>query len=630
MLSKPIDLVGVRILNNIFSELKRRNIFRVIGVYAVVGWLLMQFATVLESSIGLPDWFDGMVVALLLIGFPLAVILAWAFEMTPAGVKRTEAVAPGESIVDKTGRKLDYAILVGLVLVAALVLVGPLLSGSTNVPAPTARTIDTENSVAVLPFVDLSQAGDQEFFADGISEEILNVLVRIPRLKVAGRTSSFSFKGKNEDLRQISTALGVDHVLEGSVRRSGTKLRITAQLIRGSDGFHLWSETYDRELTDIFDIQDEIARSVADQLAVSLGLSSETLVKERTQDLVAYENYLKAHQLFLKRGKDNLDMAMLLAGEAVARDPNYAPAWGIIGSVYTVYESYQSQRIDETVYLRWRALGKAAAKRSIALDPNNGVYHATLGSYYINERRWQEAYTQYDRALELSPDNADVLDSFAQNLLEAGYYSQANQASKRAVAIDPLAAIYRNTLARTYKFIGQNEAGYAALKKAMELDPKLRFPYNGLWNSYVRTGDLDKAVIIIEKGISAGIYAPEMLQDMQNLNRAYDDDEALRSLIGDFNGQSSERFDWHAHVKLGDTDTMMEAVAAGWQNETRQNPDIFNGVVPPVLFISPRWKDQVHKSGILDVWRARGFPANCRPLAGDDFECDNYWEKSEK
>jgi len=626
---KPIDL-GVCILNNIFSELKRRNIFRVVGVYAVVGWLLMQFATVLESSIGLPNWFDGMVVALLLIGFPLAVILAWAFEMTPAGVKRTEAVAPGESIVDKTGRKLDYAILAGLVLVAALVMIGPSLSGSANAPAPFINSTETKNSVAVLPFVDLSQAGDQEFFADGISEEILNVLVRIPRLKVAGRTSSFSFKGQNEDLRKISAALGVDHVLEGSVRRSGTKLRITAQLIRGSDGFHLWSETYDRELTDIFDIQDDIARSVADQLAVSLGLSSQPLVKERTQDLVAYENYLKAHQLFLKRGKDNLDMAMLLAGEAVARDPNYAPAWGIIASVYTVYESYQNQMIDETVYLRWRALGKAAAKRAIALDPTNGGYYASLGSYYIMERRWSEAYTQYDRALELSPDQANVLDSFAQNLIEAGYYAQANETAKRAVAIDPLAAIYRNTLGRTYMLIGQDEVSFATFEKAVELDPKLPFPYNSLWSMNVRGGDLDKAALIIEKGVVAGAFSSEMLQNIQKLSQAYDDDEALQSLIGDFIGQNWGWFDWHTHVKLGDTDTMMDTLAAGWQNETRQNPDIFNEWVPPALFTYPRWKDQVRKSGILDLWRTRGFPAHCRPLEGDDFECDNYQEKSAK
>ena len=587
-----------------------------------------------------------MVVALLLIGFPLAVILAWAFEMTPTGVKRSEAIAPGESIVDKTGRKLDYAILAGLALVAVLVIGDPSLSSSTNEPTAPANTTETENStenatenatenstensVAVLPFVDLSQAGDQEYFADGISEEILNVLVRIPNLKVAGRTSSFSFKGKNEDLRQISAALGVNHVLEGSVRRSGDTLRITAQLIRGSDGFHLWSETYDRELTDIFDIQDEIARSVAEQLAVSLGLSSEPLVKERTQDLVAYENYLKAHQLYLKRGKDNLDMALLLAGEAVARDPNYAPAWGVIASVYTVYESYQNQLIDETVYLRWRALGKAAAKRSLALDPNNGGYYASLASYYIMERRWQDGYTQYDRALELSPDKAGVLDSFAQNLLEAGYYVQANEASKRVVAIDPLAAIYRNTLGRTYNLMGQDENSLVALEKAMELDPKLSFPYNGLWDLHVLAGDMDKAALIIEKGVVAGVYAPEMSQNIQKLSQAYDDDEALRSLIGDFSGRNSEWFDWNVRLKLGDTDTMMDIVATGWQNETRQNPDIFNEVVPPVLFTYPRWKDQVRKSGILDLWQMRGFPAHCRPLEGDDFECDNYWEKSEK
>jgi TolB-like protein/Tfp pilus assembly protein PilF len=611
-------------MNNLFLELRRRNIFRVAGVYAVVGWLLMQFATILESSIGLPDWFDGMVVALLLIGFPLAIILAWAFELTPEGVKRTEAVTAGESIRDKTGRKLDYAILAGLVLVAALVIIRPTIPGITNPSNQGFKTVATEtNSVAVLPFVDLSQEGDQEFFADGISEEILNVLVDIPQLKVAGRTSSFSFKGKDQDLREIGSALGVDHVLEGSVRRSGTKLRITAQLIRGEDGFHLWSETYDRELTDIFEIQDEIARAVADQLAVSLGLSSEPLVKERTEDLVAYEKYLKSHQLFLKRGRENLNMALLLAGEAVARDPDYAPAWGTIADVYTVYESYLTAPVDKSIYLQWRALGKAAARRSIALNPDEGEFHANLGSFYSTDREWIKSFAAFDRALELAPDNTDVLDSMAQNLIEVGYYKQANEYAKRAVAIDPLVALYRNTLSRTYFFNDEHEDGFAAIEKAMELDPKLPFPYN-YWRNYYRDGELDKASAIVEKAVANDVYPPEALDIIGKFTQAYGDEVALLALRGEVGGLAG-----FIDYQLGNYESIMDSMLTFWADETRANPSIFTEQVPPELFTFPRWKEQVRKEGILDLWRTRGFPVHCRPLEGDDFECDNYNETSE-
>ena len=315
------------------AELRRRNVIRVSVAYAIIGWILAQVAEFAFENFGAPDWVLKSVVVVLLLGLPIAVFFAWAFEVTPEGIKREEDVDRSESVTSKTGHKLNILIIACLLLVAVLIVAQPYLPGVAPQGRSNSQVTAEGDSIAVLPFADLSEMGDQEFFADGISEEILNVLVRIPGLKVAGRTSSFSFKGRNEDLREIGAALGVNHVLEGSVRRSGTRLRITAQLIRGEDGFHLWSETYDREISDIFEIQDEIARSVADQLVVSLGLSSETLVKDRTEDLVAYENYLRAKQLFLDRGKDNLDMALLLLSEATARDPDFALAWGGIASV---------------------------------------------------------------------------------------------------------------------------------------------------------------------------------------------------------------------------------------------------------------------------------------------------------
>lgn len=282
-------------------------------------------------------------IGLILLGFPVALIFAWAFELTPEGVKLTESVADGESIHKETGKKLEIAILVGIGLIVALFGYQQFTASDSSVTTNSATNYSGNgpaagvggDSIAVLPFVDLSPDGDQEYFSDGISEEILNVLVRIPKLKVAGRTSSFSFKGKNQDLRDIGAALNVDHVLEGSVRKAGARLRITAQLIRSNDGFHVWSETYDRELTDIFAIQDDIAKNVADAMAKSLGIAAgQSLVGSRTDDPIAYDNYLKAHELYRQRGEDNLRKARNLLADAIARDPNFADAWAEMGLIW--------------------------------------------------------------------------------------------------------------------------------------------------------------------------------------------------------------------------------------------------------------------------------------------------------
>ncbi len=434
-----------------FAELKRRNVVRVGLAYAVIGWGLAQIAEFAFENFGAPDWALKVFSVGLLLGLPLALIFAWAFEVTPEGIKLEKDVDRSQSITNVTGRKLDYVIIAGLAVVAVLLVIRIFSPGAEYDQADDEITVtNSGNSVAVLPFVDLSQQGDQEYFADGISEEILNVLVRIPGLKVAGRTSSFSFKGRNEDLREIGTALGVNHVLEGSVRRSGTKLRITAQLIRGDDGFHLWSETYDREVADIFEIQDEIARSVADQLAVSLGLSKEPLVKEKTADIVAYENYLKANQLYRQRGKDNLDTALLLLNEAVARDPEFAPSWAKIAAIYTVYESYVGGNPTREQWTLWRAIGSAAAERAIALNPEEALGYTTRGAFLFYEHRFVESLEAYDRAVELAPADGDVLDLVAQNLLELGYFEEARDLADRAVLADPLVYMFHNTAGRAY------------------------------------------------------------------------------------------------------------------------------------------------------------------------------------
>ena len=255
-----------------YAELKRRNVVRVGIAYVVIGWLLAQIAELAFDVISAPDWVLKSILVILLLGLPLALFFAWAFELTPEGLMLEKHVDRSQSITSQTGRKLDFVIIGVLVVAVGLLLVDKFLI-SEGV-APVDEIVATEShSIAVFPFVNMS--GDDDYFSDGLSEELLNLLAKIPGLKVAGRTSSFTFKGRNEDLREIGDALSVTKVLEGSVRRSGERLRITAQLINVADGFHIWSETYDRQMADIFDIQDEVANAITDALKLHLAPASD-------------------------------------------------------------------------------------------------------------------------------------------------------------------------------------------------------------------------------------------------------------------------------------------------------------------------------------------------------------------
>ncbi|HXI86458.1 MAG TPA: hypothetical protein VNH64_03295, partial [Parvularculaceae bacterium] len=328
-------------MNKLFAELRRRNVFRVAGVYAVIGWLLIQVIVAIKTPLHLPEWTDTFFVVLVLAGFPVALILAWAFEVTPEGVKLTKDVAEGESIAAKTGRKLDYAILAGLTLVVVTIVANRLMPEKT-----TAIAIDDSNavaapsdaSIAVLPFEDLSPQGDQGYFADGMAEEVLNVLANVPGLSVASRTSSFQFKGREIGVPEIAKQLNVRHVLEGSVRKAGTTVRITAQLIDTKTDRHLWSQTFDRPLTtdDVFTIQDQIAQAIVNAMDKLIGVAAapKVTVAPATDNLTAYDLYLQARPMVQARA--NLVQADALLARAVEQDPKFVKAWELRASIYTV------------------------------------------------------------------------------------------------------------------------------------------------------------------------------------------------------------------------------------------------------------------------------------------------------
>ncbi|WP_394692778.1 hypothetical protein [Hyphobacterium sp.] len=610
-------------MNSFLSELRRRNVFRVAAAYLVVSWVLIQVVSLIAAPLGLPDWTDTFFIVLLAVGFPIALLLAWAFEMTPEGMKLTIAVPEDDSIASQTARKLDYAIVAGLVVLVGVIIWQQMASPQAATgPELAARAEAGEgSSVAVLPFADMSQSGDQAFFADGISEEILNVLVRIPDLQVAGRTSSFAYRGQDQDLREIGSALNVSHVLEGSVRRSGTRIRITAQLIRSEDGFHLWSETYDRELTDIFDIQDEIAGAVADELATSLGLDTGAISVARTSDLAAYESFLHARQLFRERGQANLELAAAMLTETLARDPEYGPGWTLLSGVYGVMPFYRhgNNAPAPELRVRWNALAVETARRAIAINPADAQAHAFLGSALAENWNWIEGLDMLDRAVALAPNDPDVLDTAAQILGKVGYAAEALALSEHAVALDPQGAIFRNTLGNVLAIQGRFEEADAQFRASIDIDPDLRFPYANLMWNLARAGDMAETqsalTTLLNHGGTVGrdenlierFTSAQSLSDMQPLaveSRGY-----IRTVYA---------------LLASDTDYYFSRTPVGDTGERPSNWATFNPfwqTFSGEIFADPRWKSWVRRGGLVDLWRARGFPPQCRPVGADDFEC---------
>ncbi|MEM9533939.1 MAG: adenylyl cyclase, partial [Pseudomonadota bacterium] len=369
-----------------WAELNRRNVVRAVGAFLVGGWLLLQIATALEEAMDLPAWFDTFIAALLVIGLPVVAVFSWAYEITPEGLRKTSDIDTDVSITGETGQRLDKITLAGVVLIIGLFAYQQFAGqpGGSDVSAPSTQTAGAEapaatvesavaeadagQSIAVLPFVAMSQSKDDEFFADGLSEELLNVLANISGLKVAGRTSSFYYKGKNEDLREIAGALGVANILEGSVRRSGDTLRVTAQLIQAKDGFHLWSETFDRDDGDTFAIQDEIASSVA--RALQSELIGITQAKPTTPRNVEAQNlYLVAQAALAERNLTDVKRARDLfaqARELSPETPRYAS--GYAHAVSLMYWNFRALGPDEAISEASKAIEQALASGPPSAD----------------------------------------------------------------------------------------------------------------------------------------------------------------------------------------------------------------------------------------------------------------------
>ncbi len=492
---------------SLFAELKRRNVIRMAGLYLVGAWLITQVSGTVLPMFGAPGWVPRTIVIVLAIGFIPALAFAWIFEMTPDGIKRDEDIPPEKSIAPQTGQRMNRMITATLVLAVVYFgfdkyVLAPRRAASMATTAASVAPI-TDNSIAVLPFVDMSQGKDQEYFSDGLSEELLNQLAQIPQLRVIARTSSFSFKGKEVDVADIARVLKVGHVLEGSVRKSGNTLRITAQLIRTSDSSHLWSNTYDRDLTDVFKVQDEISREVVAALKLKLLPGNRPDNTQRTHSAEAYEQYLMGNDALRVSGLPGVEAALVGFQKAIAVDPGYANAYAQLGNVHANLADFA-----ETPALREQLIAQSLADcdRAIQLAPDLPDGYSMRGTIRYRMRwDWKGAQSDVNQALKLDPTNGGALANYAALQFIVGRQETGLAALNKAVAADPLSDSAWSLLARFLDAAGRKQEAKQAFARALEINPTQNWANFLLGNMLLREGRVEEAAAHYQR-------APEQFQ----------------------------------------------------------------------------------------------------------------------
>ncbi len=498
-----------RLEPDFLKTLKHRNVARVAILYLGIAWVVLQPIHLVFNMVGVPSWINRLVVVFMALGFPVAVLTAWVYEATPEGLKPRGSVDPSHSIAHLTGRRLNRAILSVLGLMVAYFLVyhfwlakhltEPVAEGgrSATLAGATEAAIEvTQRSIAVLPFVDMSQTRDQEYLSDGLAEELLDLLAKIPELRVAARTSAFAFRGKAEDIPSIAKKLHVAHILEGSVRKAGSRVRITAQLIRADSGYHLWSETYDRDVTDIFKLQDEIAGSVVQALKLAL-LGGALPARAAPKSSEAYSLYLQGRFLAELHTKESLLKAIDYFGRATRLDPAYEPTWTALSLVYSDTAARGFVSADQAL-----AQAREAASKALALDPKSARAHVALGLIHMNiDFDWAGAASEFKQALAYDPGNVTVLALGGALELASGHTSRAATLFQQALARDPLHASSYNNLGIAYYAEGRLTEAEAAFRKSIEIKPAQSYTHSGLGLVLLSEGKKDAA--LAEMGVDS-------------------------------------------------------------------------------------------------------------------------------
>jgi len=622
----------------LLAELKRRNVIRMAGLYVVGAWLIVQVAETLLPIFDTPGWVLKALVVLLAIGFLPALVFSWIYELTPEGLKRDAEVDPARSIAPHTAQRMDRLIFVGLIALVGVIAADRYWPRAAEVATPDAVQAAADDggagaarngesaagqegetasiatapaiepgSIAVLPFVNMSADKENEYFSDGISEELLNVLVKVDGLSVASRTSSFAYKGREISAANIGSELKVANVLEGSVRKSGNRVRITAQLIDTGSDRHLWSETFDRELTDIFAIQDEIAKAIVDALRETLGdaaSDADVVVKADTGNVDAYQTYLKARELFLARSK--LDESVRLFEQVVALDPQFARGWEGLAAVCAVIVNWVGiyPDIDREALIQ---RSEEAASRALALDSNLSLpwaARAVLAGYSLPVDH-AEAMDHYGRAIGADPRNATALLWRGINWLTLGFIDRGLADFDHCLEIDPAYANCLRWRALALLLQGRTEDALDLFELGMARGFNTNRG-NSFVEPLIRRGDRLAAILLmremgwpleVEQAIMAAIGDGRPPDDVAALLRRHPDGQhTVGLLLRDYASAAA------ATPLSGTTVEFWDPAYEG-------------------LRASPAFKRILEALNVPAYWRAHGFPPQCRPLGETDVEC---------
>jgi TolB-like protein/Tfp pilus assembly protein PilF len=525
-------------LKNFFSELKRRNVYKVAVAYAIVGWLLVQIATQVFPFLEIPNWVVRLVIAVVVIGFPIALVIAWAFEATPEGIKRTEVAdaMPGSAATGRKKHAWIYVVVIAATISVTLFFLGRYTAGNKSVASASNEL--PAKSIAVLPFDNLSRDPDNAFFAEGVQDEILTRLAKVADLKVIARTSTQKFKSAPENLPDIAKQLGALNILEGSVQKANDQVRVTVQLINAMTNSHLWAEIYDRKLTDIFVVESDIAKAIADQLQAKLsGSEKQMMAAQPTTDTEAYELYHKGKSLWEKRSGDNIPKAIAYYEQAIARDPNYALAYAGLAKGYILLPFYAgADRLDAF------SKAKDAALKALRLDPNLAEAHAALGKVlFFSEIDLTGAMREYKRAIELQPNDATAHHWLGNDTLAAlGRFEEAIAQGKRAVELDPLSPVINTDFGTIFYYAHRYEESAMQLRKTLEIDPTFFYAHFNLGIALQAAGDLSGAIAEYEKAKRLGDNIYVSMLCAQAKAHAGDKDAALR-MLSDLDKVSQQR-----------------------------------------------------------------------------------------
>jgi TolB-like protein len=453
---------------NFFAELKRRHVYRVAIAYGVVAWLLIQVATQVFPFFEIPNWVVRLVVLVIVLGFPIALIIAWAFEITPQGMKRAEDIAPNEYIPHWSVQRFAALVVTVAMLPTGLLVFQHVRSKSTSRAQVTAASALSQKSIAVLPLLNESGDPGDEYFSDGLSEELIAALAQIKELKVIGRSSSFRFKDKNEESKTIGEKLGVSTLLEGTVRKQGDKVRIVAELVNAADGSELWSQTFDRELKDIFAVQMEIADAVATSLELTFSNARDSQWSNGpTKNVEAHNAYLQGHFYFERRNLEDYRKSVEFFEQATRLDPDYALAYAERSEAWTFIGDLTSEKQKEA----WAAAA-SDAETAVATNPDLAEAHAALGWVrFFTEWNFAEGLAELRRAKQLSPWNSTANDLLARVVVYLGQFEDAEKLARQAIELDPLAYQPRTSLARVLSAEGKLDEAEASGRKGVELQP---------------------------------------------------------------------------------------------------------------------------------------------------------------